>query len=228
MAQARILIWHRSFPPSSLYKRTRFSLVFESSISVEATYESFLTEKVLKPLYGAHPFLLLCAAVRVWDILRSFGFRSFDPLIPSVFADPNSRYRGPCNGIKKGGIYATQVIKLVSRIQAATDDEWRPALAAAAHNQRQLLCPDRFLASMRRLSFNQFKFAALLRDDVIRKLSSTQQMHSHSDTDSSKGGVGGMGIARRVSHARAARTPAAARPRARDSFVWLWGKSKTK
>eukprot|EP00900_Chrysochromulina_parva_P001885 jgi/Chrpa1/11698/Chrysochromulina_OHIO_Genome00019222-RA len=67
----------RSFAPAELYARTRFSLVFESIIGSDRDYPAFLTEKVLKPLYRGHPFLLMCHVPATWSILHRLGFHSF-------------------------------------------------------------------------------------------------------------------------------------------------------
>ena len=61
----------------------RFSVVFESSVTGDRNdYTPFLTEKVLKPIYAGHPFLVLCGARDVWDVIVAFGFRTFEPAIP--------------------------------------------------------------------------------------------------------------------------------------------------
>ena len=149
-----------SYAPAALYARTRFSLVFESVVSTpgdQPCYTAFLTEKVLKPLARGHPFLLLCAARGAWDILRVFGFRSFEPLIPAAFEDAN--YTDfPCD--TPDGPYATRVVNEIGRLQALPDAEWAPALAAAAHNRRHLICPKGFSATLQRAARNVLSFAA--------------------------------------------------------------------
>ena len=40
----------------------------------------------------------------------------------------------------------------LSRLQLLTDAQWAPALAAAAHNRRHVVCPDGFESVIRRLT----------------------------------------------------------------------------
>jgi len=44
------------------YSSTKMSIVFESSVDGRYNKSLFLTEKILKPIYGGHPFILLNAA----------------------------------------------------------------------------------------------------------------------------------------------------------------------
>jgi len=78
-----------TFASDSLYRTTRFSIVLESVIDLQ---EDFLTEKVLKPIYRTHPFIVACVSSRVLEILRGFGFRTFFPLWkrPSTSAQPRT------------------------------------------------------------------------------------------------------------------------------------------
>ena len=78
---------------------SRFSVVFESSVTGDRNdYTPFLTEKVLKPIFAGHPFMLLCGARDVWDVIVAFGFRTFEPAIPRAQVRtplPKPRARAP-------------------------------------------------------------------------------------------------------------------------------------
>ena len=112
-------------------------------------YPDFLTEKVLKPLYLGHPFLLLCAGARAWDILTHFGFKDYRPTIPTNLTD-TSYVDFPCdNDGPTSGKYAPEVVSAIRRLQDMPNAAWGPALATAAHNKRHLICPDGFGARLR-------------------------------------------------------------------------------
>ena len=96
-----------SFPPRSLYRRTRFSAVFESVVSAPGDhpcYPSFLTEKVMKPLVRGHPFLIMCGAVKTLHVGSnppSTCAPSGSPADP-LLARPLSRAHSPTRGTFSG------------------------------------------------------------------------------------------------------------------------------
>lgn len=120
------------FPPLSLYQRTRMSLVFESSISGNEV-NTFLTEKVMKPIYGGHPFLLACAPPRALQLLRHWGFETFAPHIDESMDGATMQ-----NTMCRPGFKA---IEAALRGALSLGDADRVAVeAAAGRNQRHLVC----------------------------------------------------------------------------------------
>ena len=131
----------------------------------EPEYPSFLTEKVLKPLYRGHPFLLMCHVPSTWAILHNLGFRSFGPTMAEGPHD-DFRARGrpyPCEPNDDGydgGQYAASVRDEVSRLLALPDAAWAPALAAAFHNRLHFLCPGGLESRLQLLARNVLKFVS--------------------------------------------------------------------
>ena len=147
-------------PPASLYDRTRFSVVFESVVSTSGegprNFPLFLTEKVLKPLIRGHPFVTICAAPGVWELLAALGFRDFTPTLHGELPH-DSWLQFPCDE-EDGGAYGDVLAAELSRLQALPDSAWGGALEAAAHNQRHALCPAGLATVMKRLERNVLRF----------------------------------------------------------------------
>ncbi len=131
-----------------------------------------LAEKVLKPLYRGHPFLLMCHTPATWPILHALGFRSFEPTMDDGPFDNFSAMGGgagapefPCDYAKTdpnafdGGEFARQLLEKVQRLLALPDAAWAPALSAAAHNRRHVVCADGLSAKLRTLAKNVLRFA---------------------------------------------------------------------
>lgn len=133
----------RTFAPQKFYERTRFSVVFESSISGDHdNYTPFLTEKILKPIFAGHPFVIVCGARGLWDVIRTFGFRSFEPTIP-IAALPTL---GPLQHELQSGKcgvnpeHARAVAKQLRRLVEVPSEAWRDAEAAASFNRHHFGC----------------------------------------------------------------------------------------
>ena len=162
----------RSFAPAELYARTRFSLVFESIISSDRGYPAFLTEKVLKPLYRGHPFLLMCHVPATWSILHRLGFHSFGPSMPegpfSAF-DPDGPTPWPCSstdfgdGVNGTSAYSLELEREIRRLADLPDSAWQVALTAAAHNRRHVVCDDGLSSRLRLQAYNVLRFVAFVK-----------------------------------------------------------------
>ena len=133
----------RTFAPQKFYERTRFSVVFESTISGDHdNYTPFLTEKILKPIFAGHPFVILCGARGLWDVIRTFGFRSFEPTIP-IAALPTL---GPLQHELQSGTcgvnpeHARAIAKQLRRLVGVPSEVWRDAEAAASFNRHHFGC----------------------------------------------------------------------------------------
>lgn len=140
-----------SFAEPALYANTHFSLTLESMSDYDK-YTSFLTEKVLKPIYGGHPFILQCAAPGALSTLRSWGFRTF---AAGGFNESYDAARQPSSSHaahddRKHCTAETtelrselhKLIRLSRATDAASVSLWSEALAAADHNRRHLVCAD--------------------------------------------------------------------------------------
>lgn len=68
----------------SFYDDSRFTIVIDTIVSGSDTL--FVTEKVLKPIMNHSPFLLI-GSPRAADLLRSYGFMTFEPHIRQCEAD---------------------------------------------------------------------------------------------------------------------------------------------
>jgi hypothetical protein len=71
------------------YEKSYFSIVTETSMSTR-----FLTEKIYKPIFNKHPFVLL-GADRMLDHLRQLGFYTFEEMFDETYdqeADVTNRY----------------------------------------------------------------------------------------------------------------------------------------
>lgn len=154
----------QTFPPAELYDRTTFSVVFGSSNTELAP-----TEKVMKPLYRGHPFVVACGHARMWEVLHAFGFASFEPLINHVYdlADQhislfgqNTYIPSVCSGYHKAGPDVDSLVRDVKRLVATADSEWAPVRAAAAHNRRHFRCPDGFRARLTAYADDVLHFVA--------------------------------------------------------------------
>ena len=162
----------RSFAPAELYARTRFSLVFESIIGSDREYPAFLTEKVLKPLYRGHPFLLMCHMPATWSILHRLGFHSFGPTMPegpfSAF-DPYGPTPWPCSsndfgdGVNGTSAYSRELEREIRRLADLPDNAWQVALTAAAHNRRHVVCDDGLSSRLRLQAYNVLRFVAFVK-----------------------------------------------------------------
>ena len=162
----------RSFAPAELYARTRFSLVFESIIGSDRDYPAFLTEKVLKPLYRGHPFLLMCHVPATWSILHRLGFHSFEPTVPegpfSAF-DPDGPTPWPCSstdfgdGVNGTSAYSRELEREIRRLADLPDSAWQVALTAAAHNRRHVVCDDGLSSRLRLQAYNVLRFVAFVK-----------------------------------------------------------------
>jgi hypothetical protein len=119
-------------------------------------YTSFLTEKVLKPIYGGHPFLLWCAPPHALTALRAFGFSTFGATFNESYDEP----RPPPLALNASGRSSTRASRLPSydnRQHCVTDTrflvaelarithiplhEWADVEVTAGRNQRHLICP---------------------------------------------------------------------------------------
>ena len=116
--------------PHALWKDTRFSVVFETTIETAFGPDSFsyVTEKALKPLLNLRPFLMVGSAGTL-ATLRSLGFRSFAAVV-------NESY----DGIAAKGARTLAALDEAERLVHLPANAWRPLAEAVVHNQRHLLC----------------------------------------------------------------------------------------
>jgi hypothetical protein len=65
------------------YRNSYFSLVSETETSKECL---FITEKIFKPIYAGHPFIIW-SSPRVLDYLKSIGYKTFPSLFDESYDD---------------------------------------------------------------------------------------------------------------------------------------------
>ena len=131
----------RLFPPQDLYDQSRFSVTFESCDSFDGYRQTFLTEKILKPIYGGHPFIILCGSRGGLDLARSFGFKTFSSLIDESYQQ-DDQIGGCCLARTTAQIdaCAARGVNIVKKLLALAPERWDSLSGVVAHNQRHLRC----------------------------------------------------------------------------------------
>ena len=124
-------------PDPYLYESTDVSITFESMSDYDG-YSTFLTEKILKPVFGAHPFVLVCGAAGALASFRSFGFVTFSPEVDESYDDPwpEDPSRQSCHAPRR-------VARLIQSVTSLLESpaRMRRAKAKAARNRRHFVCP---------------------------------------------------------------------------------------
>jgi hypothetical protein len=114
-----------------LYSRTFFSVVTES---IFEDVSLFLDEKVWKPIYNYHPFIIL-GCPNSLKKLKEMGFKTFEPFI-------NESYDTEVNPGKRMGM----VVDEVERLCSMSFDElkkWYKKLVPVLEHNRKILFGDR-------------------------------------------------------------------------------------
>ena len=114
----------------------------------------YLTEKVFKPIYRQHPFIIACSSPRLLETLHRFGFRTFSPVIDESYSDTKRNPRGE----SVANDCMTQLNQL-HRLVHLQDSEWLVAEEAAEFNRHHLLCPSGFGAKLLEHSAALIRFA---------------------------------------------------------------------
>jgi len=124
------------FAPKALYDSTKFSIVFESSSAHDT--ETFLTEKLLKPIYRGHPFILVCGTRNALAILRSFGFKTFHGMIDEKY-DTKQKFRHCTIREKRdsGKVVRSlkKIVELVKRTVQLDKQDWNRVEKVVRFNQ---------------------------------------------------------------------------------------------
>lgn len=145
-----------SFPDPYLYESTDVSIVFETMSDYD-DYSAFLTEKLLKPVFGAHPFVLACGAAGALAAFRSLGFVTFEPHIDESYDElwPEDSSRQTC-------FQSLRIDDLIASVKAilASRHDMRRAKARARYNRRHLLCADGLHARMQAQATSILEFIA--------------------------------------------------------------------
>eukprot|EP00322_Chrysochromulina_rotalis_P022669 CAMPEP_0115871430 /NCGR_PEP_ID=MMETSP0287-20121206/22868_1 /TAXON_ID=412157 /ORGANISM="Chrysochromulina rotalis, Strain UIO044" /LENGTH=647 /DNA_ID=CAMNT_0003326243 /DNA_START=71 /DNA_END=2015 /DNA_ORIENTATION=- len=113
-----------------LWRQCRFALVLETSVHPgrEGDITRELTEKVLKPMLNARPFVLLAAQGSL-AMLRAYGFQTFNHVINETYdtiGDPRVRLQAAINEVE--------------RLESLPSIEWLKLRPTLAYNRRWLLC----------------------------------------------------------------------------------------
>jgi hypothetical protein len=100
---------------------TRISVVLETIVDGGKIH---LTEKILRPIACAHPFVL-AAGPGALDTLRSYGFKTYSEFW-------NESYDQEPNAISR----LEKIISTMQQIQNLTDSDWQQIQCIAEYNQR--------------------------------------------------------------------------------------------
>ena len=134
---------------------------------------------MLKPIFRAHPFLLVCGARNALATLGAVGFRSFAPVLNQtavITPPPLQSASGSTSEPRPGTQHVTQQAKVtcasshnrrvlaeeVARLSALPHDAWATARAAAAFNQHHLVCSSGLGARLLKMHKSVLTFAASL------------------------------------------------------------------
>jgi hypothetical protein len=112
------LAWESQDP--AYYHGAHFTLVVDTSVSGSETL--FVTEKVLKPIMNHSPFLLVGSAGGA-DLLRSYGFQTFEPHFRQCGGDTlEAVLNGAVEEVHRlAGLAPAQLSRLDRDLQAACD-----------------------------------------------------------------------------------------------------------
>jgi hypothetical protein len=100
---------------------TRVSVVLETVVDSTKIH---LTEKILRPIACAHPFVL-AAGPGALKYLRSYGFKTFDKFWDESYDEETDTL-----------LRLQKIITTMKQIQNLSPDEWQKIKCIAEHNQR--------------------------------------------------------------------------------------------
>ena len=86
----------------SHYEQTYFSVISETNITTR-----FITEKIYKPIYNLHPFILI-GAPRILEYLRSKGYVTFEEMF-------NENYDLELNPVKRVNLVISEIEKFTKK-----------------------------------------------------------------------------------------------------------------
>ena len=118
------------------------SLLFELQTAPGVYKFTHVSDKPMKPMYDGSPFVVLCGTAGSLDVFRSFGFKTFAPMIGEDY-DENPRW-GRCffegDAPAERKLHTDAIADAIRRVALLSDSEWASLAKVSRHNQRHLRC----------------------------------------------------------------------------------------